>query len=197
MSKKLPLAWLVLVSLSLPLAAAGQSLGSVAKKERERRDKNKQEGVEAREFTEEEVFGDSTAESEGTEAAGEAEAEPGETPAGDPMPAVKEEERAKGNDARDRESRERKRSEAEWRSRVSAARGRIAQARERVKYFEELYLGPNEYYVDANGNKVYESADQLQRLTREAKEELAAAEKDWKAMQDEARRGGVPPGWLR
>jgi hypothetical protein len=192
MSKNRSLAWLVLICLSLPLAAAGQSLGSVAKKERERRDKNKQEGVEAREFTEEEVFGDSTTGTESTEA------EAGEAPPEDPMPAVKEEEGpAKENDARDRESRERKRSEAEWRSRVSAARARIAQARERVKYFEELYLGPNEYYVDANGKKVYESAEQLQQLTREAKEELAAAEKDWKAMQDEARRGGVPPGWLR
>jgi hypothetical protein len=195
MSKKLPLAWLVLVSLSLPLAASGQSLGSVAKKERERRDKNKQEGVSAREFTEEEVFGESATESETVEG----EAEGSETPPEDPMPVVKEDAPpgAEGSDARERESRERKRSEAEWRSRAAKARERIAIAQKRVQYFEELYLGPNEYYVDANGNKVYESADQLQRLTREAKEELAAAEKDWKAMQEEARRGGVPPGWLR
>ncbi len=98
---------------------------------------------------------------------------------------------------RDKESRERKRSEAEWRSKATDARARIASASERVRFFEELFLGPNERYVDAHGNTVIDSVDELQRLTREAKAELAAAEGDWKRMQDEARRAGIPPGWLR
>jgi hypothetical protein len=97
----------------------------------------------------------------------------------------------------DAESRERKRSEAEWRSRVSTARTRIDEARERVQFFENLFLPPNGRYVDAHGNTVIESLDHLQRLTREAKEELAAAELEWKQIQDEARRAGIPPGWLR
>jgi hypothetical protein len=56
-------ACLLLACLSLPLVSAGQSLGSAAKKERERRDKNKKEGVVAREFSEEEVFGEKEKES--------------------------------------------------------------------------------------------------------------------------------------
>jgi hypothetical protein len=100
-------------------------------------------------------------------------------------------------DRYEKESRERKRSEAEWRSRASNARARIAEARKEVQFFEELALPPNGRYVDVNGNTVIESVEHLQRLMREAKEELTAAELDWKQIQDEARRTGIPPGWLR
>ena len=100
-------------------------------------------------------------------------------------------------DRYEKENRERKRSEAEWRSRASNARARIADARKAVQFFEGLALPPNGRYVDVNGNTVIESVDHLQRLMREAKEELAAAELDWKQIQDEARRTGVPPVWLR
>ena len=66
-----------------------------------------------------------------------------------------------------------------------------------MRFFEELFLGPNERYVDANGNTVIDSVEDLQRLTREAKSELAEAEAAWKRMQEDARRAGIPPGWLR
>ncbi len=186
----------LLICLSLPLVATAQSLGSVAKKERERRDKNKKEGVAAREISEEEVFGK---EEEGEEEPGE-EAEVGgesnEAPLEEAaIPGVKPV--APDDVDRDKESRERKRSEAEWRSRATDARARIASARERVKFFEELFLGPSERYVDVHGNTVIDGLDHLKRLTREAKEELSAAELDWKRIQDDARRAGVPPGWIR
>ncbi|HJS74228.1 MAG TPA: hypothetical protein VJ921_08085, partial [Vicinamibacteria bacterium] len=67
----------------------------------------------------------------------------------------------------------------------------------RVRFFEELFLGPNERYVDANGNTVIDSVEELQRLSKEAKQELAGAEADWKRMQEDARRAGIPPGWMR
>lgn len=197
--KQARIVFLLLACLSLPVVGSGQSLGSVAKKERERRDKNKKEGVAAREISEEEVFGEKDKEKEKTpegEAGEEAESsgEPSSTEAVIPgvNPNVDEE-----GDKFEKESRERKRSEAEWRSRASNARARIAKAREMVSFFEELHLGPAERYVDASGNTVVESAEQLQQLTRQAKEELAAAEGDWKKIQDEARRSGIPPGWLR
>ena len=186
----------LLLSLSLPLVSAGQSLGSVAKKERERRDRNKKDGVAAREFREEEVFGEEEDETpaEGeTEESGEA---PSESAGESSIPGVKSNLEDAG-ERHDTESRERKRSEAEWRSRVSTARARIEEARERVQFFENLFLPPNGRYVDAHGNTVIESLDHLQRLTREAKDELAAAELGWKQIQDEARRAGIPPGWLR
>ncbi len=194
----------LLVCLSLPLVATAQSLGSIAKKERERRDKNKKEGVAAREITEEEV---STANEE--EPAPEAESgeealaaegvednDPSEAPSEEAViPGVKP--TTPDDVDPDKESRERKRSEAEWRSRATAARARIDSARERVRFYEELFLPPNGRYIDAHGNTVIDSLDHLQRLTREAKEELAAAEADWKRIQDEARRAGIPPGWIR
>jgi hypothetical protein len=187
---------LLLVCLAIPILSPAQSLGSVAKKERERRDKNKKEGVAAREITEEEVFGQTKEEAAPEEVSGEEtegiEAQPGEEPA---IPGVKSIPPETAD--RDKESRERKRNEAEWRSRATEARARIAEARERVQFFEELFLGPNERYVDAHGNTVIDSLEQLQRMTGEAKEELAAAEAHWKRMQDDARRAGIPPGWLR
>jgi hypothetical protein len=192
-------ACLLVVCLSLPLVSAGQSLGKVAKKERERRDKNKKEGVAAREFSEEEVFGEKEEETapEGEPAE---EAESSEGPSDDAEEAVipgVDQKPDEDGDRYEKESRERKRSEAEWRSKAASARARIAEARKSVQFFEELSLPPNSRYVDAHGNTVIESVDHLQRLTREAKEELAAAELDWKRIQDDARRAGIPPGWLR
>ena len=193
-------ACLLLVCLSLPIVSAGQSLGSVAKKERERRDKNKKEGVASREFSEEEVFGEKEEDKSLEVPEGEAgeDTEPGDAPSNEAavIPGVDSNLEDDG-DRYEKESRERKRSEAEWRSRASNARARIADARKAVQFFEGLALPPNGRYVDVNGNTVIESVDHLQRLMREAKEELAAAELDWKQIQDEARRTGIPPGWLR
>ncbi|MGH9388454.1 MAG: hypothetical protein ACRD1Z_02495 [Vicinamibacteria bacterium] len=193
-------ACLLLGCLSVPLVSAGQSLGNVAKKERERRDKNKKEGVAAREFSEEEVFGEQEEEKAREGAAGE-ETESSDEPSNEDdkaavIPGVSQ--KLDDDSARyEKESQERRRGEAEWRSKASNARARIADARKAVQFFEGLALPPNGRYVDVNGNTVIESVDHLQRLTREAKEELAAAELDWKQIEDEARRAGIPPGWLR
>ena len=114
---------LLLICLSLPLVSAGQSLGNVAKKERERRDKNKKEGVAAREFSEEEVFGEKEEEKAPEGEAGE-EPEPSDGPSNETDEAVISGVDQKLEDDGDRfekESRERKRSEAEWRSKVSNA----------------------------------------------------------------------------
>jgi type IV secretory pathway VirB10-like protein len=186
--------FLLLIGLGLPLVSTAQSLGNVAKKERERRDKNKKEGVAAREITEEEV---STETEEAPAPEAESGEETGPSESGDEavIPDVKPT-APEGADP-DKESRERKRSEAEWRSKASTARARIDKAKERVRFFEELFLGPSERYVDAHGNTVIDSLETLRRLTKEAKDELTAAEADWRRMQDEARRAGIPPGWLR
>lgn len=49
---------LLAILLTLPAAGFSQSLGEVAKKERERREKNKQEGKKVLTFTETEIFGE-------------------------------------------------------------------------------------------------------------------------------------------
>jgi hypothetical protein len=191
------IAGLFLIALSLTLTAESQSLGSVAKKEKERRDKNKKEGVAAREIREDEVFGKKenggSSGSESEESSEPAEASSGETG----IPGLKPGADDKGAEQFEKESRGRQKSEAEWRARVSASKARIAGAKEQVRFYEELFLPPNGRYVDAHGNTVIESLDHLKRLTAEAKAELAEAEADWKRTQDEARKAGVPPGWLR
>ncbi|HSF19105.1 MAG TPA: hypothetical protein VLK65_26500 [Vicinamibacteria bacterium] len=191
------IACLLLLGFCLPLLSEAQSLGSVAKKERERREKNKQEGVAAREFSEKEIFGE-TKEEETSEGETVADAESSdEAPSGEVVIPGASSKPTQEVDRLDEESRERQRNEAEWRSRASDARSRIADARERVRALEELFLGPEEYYVDENGRTVIGSTEQLQQMTREAKEDLAAAEASWKQLQEEARRSGIPPGWLR
>ncbi len=60
-----------------------------------------------------------------------------------------------------------------------------------------LNLVPGMRYVDEKGQTVIGSVRELQGLTRRARAELAAAEKALEDLHDEARRAGVPPGWLR
>lgn len=181
------LCFLLLLGAS-PVVA--QSLGAVAKKERERREKNQLEGVPVREFTEEEVFGppddEATDEAEG-EAPSEREPEP--EPDGTSSSSATE--------AWERESRERRRAETEWRSRVHDARRRVEAARRRRATFDGLHLSVGEYYVDAHGRTMIQSLEHLQRLVREADDEVKAAEAALADLLDEARREGVPPGWLR
>lgn len=194
------LVWLLVAVLAVPTLSSSQSLGSVAKKERERRQKNKEKGVVSREYTEKEVVGDKDEEGDKIEAdQGE---EPGEAAPGvDGSPSVLPDpiDPTSKVDSRDleQESRERHRDEVEWRARMQRARENVSAAREQVRVLSELYLAQGERYVDENGRTVVSSPAQLQRLTQRAKERLAAAEKALDDLQEEARRAGVPPGWLR
>lgn len=196
------IASVLVLMLALPLVCQGQSLGSVAKKERERREKNKEQGVAVRQVREDEVSTaedekpqETALESDAAEDEGGAETD---TPEVEPSPEridVKlgvEEPKSIEEQEDDRSLKE-----SEWRARFQDARARVAAAREQVKVLEELYLSQGEYYVDAEGRTVIGGVDDLQRLNREAKMELEAAEKSLKDLQEEARRAGVPPGWLR
>lgn len=175
-----------------------QSLGAVAKKERERREKNKKEGVSAQEFTEEEVFGPADEESEAEVELESSEDVPSDAGAESGDRLGSEMQAGSSGDAdSERESRERRRSEVEWRSRVHSARARIETAKKRRASLDGLNLSVGEYYVDAQGRTVIQSLEHLQRLVREADEEVVAAEAALKDLLEEARRAGVPPGWLR
>jgi hypothetical protein len=104
---------------------------------------------------------------------------------------------AAGAKAPEEAENDRRRDEARWRARFQEARARVSAAREQVEVLEGLYLGQGGYYVDAQGRTVIESVEELQRLNREAKAELEEAEKSLEDLQEEARRAGIPPGWLR
>jgi hypothetical protein len=195
---------LLVAALAIPGLSPAQSLGSVAKKERERRDKNKEKGVVSHEYTEEEVFGEKD-EDEGKDAqegdapdsVNEGDAKPDPDKASSPLPDPFDSKTDAAPEDPDKESRDRRRSEAEWKARMQQARANVSAAREQVRILSELYLAQGERYVDENGKTVVSSPEQLQHLTQQAKDELAAAEKALKDLEDQARRAGVPPGWLR
>jgi len=186
---------LVLACAPVSVASA-QSLGDVAKRERERREKNKKDGVAVREVSEEEIFGDDEGESSdeaGTEDEGEASEEPSSSEKQFDIELLP----SNGGADLDQEQSERRRQEAEWRKRVADAKSRIEVARARRQQLEGLYLGEGQQYVDTNGRVVIRSRAHLQKLVDEATAELEAAEAALVALREEARRAGVPPGWLR
>lgn len=167
----------------LPALTFGQSLGELAKKEKERRKKNQEQGVKARTITDEQVSTASDTpppppppESSAKTASSDTTAAGAATTGASSKPPLKEE---------------------EWRYRVAEARTRVQRARERCDYLSGLSLVPGEYYVDEKGNPVISSLGQLQSMVREANAEREAAEKALADLLEEARRAGVPPGWLR
>lgn len=182
--------------LLFPFLVEAQSLGSVAKKERERREKNKAEGVSARQITEDEVGvseegeegEDSTKTDEGTV--------PEATESQGPFSTtidVNEEKRQ----SLDEEQADRKRQEVQWKARVQQARDRLDAAKKQVQQLEGLHLVEGERYVDGEGRTVIASPDHLKRLVAQASAELQSAEQSLEQLREEARRKGVPPGWLR
>jgi hypothetical protein len=180
----------VLLTL-LPAVALGQSLGELAKKEKKRRQKNQEKGAQVRVVSEEEVSTSTARE------APEPETTPGEL--GSPSPlkeeGSKEEKSTKSDDntsISDHQS-----EEAEWRRRASEARARLNSARERYEYLNNLHITPGEVLVDENGAPVVTSLAQLRRIVSEAKAEFDAASQAIEDLKEEARRAGVPPGWLR
>ncbi len=186
---------------SAPASPAGQSLGELARKERERRDQNKAQSVAAREFAEGEIF----EEEEDTDAAeGEnVTSENDNDTEGDPSAvsrsslgldsALDDPESVTPVD----ESRDRKRREADFRGRYQAAKQRMAAAQKRKQTLDGIHVIEGLQYVDENGNTVIESLDHLRRLIQEADQERQAAALAVKALEEEAHRQSYPKGWLR
>ncbi len=186
MLRTLPLLVAILVS---PMWLGGQSLGEVAKKEKKRREVNKEKGVGVRVIAEDEISVEGE-ETEGTEStAGTDETEEGSE---DTLALTPDSARPNPSTASDRQ-----REEALWRSRFSEARARLNAAQERYDALKDLHLVPGEYYVDENGRPLIKSLAQLRRMTEEAETDLNEAKKSLDDLREEARRAGVPPGWLR
>ena len=184
---------------SAPASPTGQSLGELARKERERRDQNKAQGVAAREFAEGEIF----EEEEDTDAAEGENVTSENDNEGDPSAvshsslgldaALDDPESITPVD----ESRDRKRREADFRGRYQAAKQRMAAAQRRKQTLDGIHVIEGLQYVDENGNTVIESLDHLRRLIQEADQERQAAALAVKALEEEAHRQSYPKGWLR
>jgi hypothetical protein len=194
------IAFLLALGVFVSVCAASQSLGEIAKKERERREKNKDDGVTAREYSETEVFGDDEedGDGDGDEAGVEGETDIDAPSSASPLPgridiAVEPDDSENLED----ESRDRRQQEAEWRNRFREARERVALAREQKSVWDSVHYVEGIQLVDENGNVVVRSLDDLRRFVGQANQELTDAERALKTVEEEARRAGVPPGWLR
>lgn len=191
---------LLLAIFVLTGLASAQSLGAAARKERERREKNKQQGVAAREYSETEIFGDDEDPSEvDDESAGDSvegaseQAPSSSSPLGDHIDV----DVSAGSETNEAESRDRKLQEAEWRNRFRDARQRVAVAREQKKILDGVHHVEGMTLVDENGNVIVETLADLRALVDEASQELMDAERALASLEEESRRAGVPPGWRR
>ena len=168
---------LLLPALLCPSLVAAQSLGDAARKEQERRKKNKQAGVQAKVITEEELGGSRPASGKAA-----AKAEDSTTTPAPPAPA--------SNEDNDRE-------EQYWRDRAAAARAEVSRLEEVLKELEKLFLVQGESYVDDSGKTVIRDLAHLREIVARAKSDLAAARQAVADLEEEARRKGALPGWLR
>ena len=198
-------AFLLALGIFVSVGAASQSLGELAKKERERREKNKDNGVTAREFSETEVFGEDEEGGDGDvdvdeqSIEGETESDgPGDPTSASPLPGRIDIAVEPGDsESIEGESRDRRQQEAGWRNRFREARERVALAREQKAVWDGVHYVEGIQLVDENGNVVIRSLDDLRRFVGQANQELTDAERALKTVEEEARRAGVPPGWLR
>jgi len=166
------------LALALPALGQSQSLVEIAAKERERRKKNQETGIKVRVITERDLVA--------LHEEGEEEYEP--SPSEAPPPAPEAGANAEAS---------RKALEAAWRRRMARAQTRLERARKKHENLSNLFLVTGQYYLDEKNRAVKITVSELQRLTGQAKAELEAAERAVESVEEEARRAGVPPGWLR
>ncbi|HXV62885.1 MAG TPA: hypothetical protein VEK15_19455 [Vicinamibacteria bacterium] len=171
------LSLLVVFLVAGSVAAGAQSLVDVAKKEKERREKNQTEA--SRVITERELsrsYGGLPATSSTVTSDQSSEGESGESP--ETSPPV-EGEAAAPDETRTRDY---------WQNRLNAAREKVTSLEKRIS--DENWGEGQRYGVDPRGQN-----NLAQR--QDAEQQLAAARAELAAIQDEARRAGVPPGWVR
>lgn len=174
---------LAVMLLLLPALAIGQSLAEVARRERARQERNKKEAVEVRVITQEEVSG-------GVEAEETVDRRENDT-------ALSSLDMEPKKSLRGEEPSSRREEEIGWRGRMSRALERLKLAQERYEWVNGLYIFEGAWYEDEKANKVITSLAQLRQMIQEAKAELDAATQALNDLKEEARRAGVPPGWLR
>ena len=118
--------------------------------------------------------------------------QPGTTPTPTPTATAAAEEKAPTDNLG--------RGEAYWRERAAAARGvldeaegNLAAAEAQLQAAERSYLGGSEPERNTYVVRVIEARDIAERARREHR----SASGRWEALQEEARKAGAFPGWLR
>jgi hypothetical protein len=179
---------LALCLLALPTLVLGQSLGDVARKERDRREKAGKTGVATRTLSEADL----------ATTKGQLANDPG---AADPAAAEEEGESPRRSEAARSsvaaEPSTAPSQEAYWRERAGQARSRVAAADRRYNTLQRMIQYGQPLMYDKNGRRVIYSVHTMKSRADEAEAELRAAEKALEELADEARRAGALPGWLR
>jgi hypothetical protein len=184
-------AWTILAAGVLALCgatASAQSLGDVAKKEEARRKTVKAAG---KVYTNEDVQG----------GPGQQPPPPPSQAAGAQLPPPASGAQGAAPESKDASAEDPKKTEAFWRGRMDAARAALERAR--------MFRDALQSRVNALGNDFAARDDPAQRnqiagdrqkalaeMDRVQKE-IADGEKAIRDIEEEARRAGVPPGWIR
>jgi len=173
------IAGVVLVGLLVPGVAFAQSLGEIARKDKERREQQaKEPKTEAvKTFTDEDLAKKPDGETEG-EAVVSFPGGGGSSPSTTSASARGREPGLQIDDSR-RQSQQ----QAQWRGRMAAAEAKLERARARLDKVLEQYKHRDE-----------QSRSNAASFPRK---EIEAAEREIERIQDEARTQDIPAGWLR
>jgi hypothetical protein len=175
-----------LVLVGMAHVAAAQSLGDVAKKEEQRRKTVKSAG---KVYTNDTLKPDPTPSVPATASTGTASAPAASpTPAPSPAPAPSEDSTDKGD-------------EKSWRKRITDARESLQRSQAFADALQSQLNGLTTDFVNRDdpvqrqqiANKRDGALAELERV----KKEIAAQTKAISDIQEEARRAGVPAGWVR
>ena len=168
--------------------ASAQGLGDAAKKEKARRGQPAQQAAPVKSYTQDDLKGQGAASSAAAAAPASETAQP-------TVSGLVGEGSTRGS--LDADADKRHEDEQRWRYNAARAQSRVESARRKHQFLSSLNLVPGYEYVDGGGRTVIGSVEQLQGMTAAAKSELDAAERALEDLQEQARRAGVPPGWLR
>jgi hypothetical protein len=178
------------LALLAAVASAQTPLGEVAKKEQERRKTLPEAG---KVYTNKDLPKSAQKPAEGAQAAPA-------TPA-EPSSAIPEPEAGAGEKPREAEKADPKGGEAAWRKRMTDAREELRR--------QEMFVQALQTRVNSLTQEMISRGDPVQkaRVTAERKEamnelsrvrqEIEASKKAIADIEEEARKAGVPPGWLR
>lgn len=172
--------------------AQAQGLGEAAAKEKQRREQEQKKHGPAKVITTEEL--DKSASSTASPSSGglaQNAQRPQDTSSGERSKAVKE-----GTDEVIEPP-----GEAQWRQRANDAKRELKEAEAQVKTLEEKasqLFGKIQASTDTNELLRLRAAQQaLTKETDEAKAVLEACRRESRELEEEARKAGVPPGWVR
>jgi hypothetical protein len=204
---------LLVMLLAVGASVEAQSLGETAQKEKEKRAAKAKEGstkaakpgdkaADGKVYTLEDLAGyaDKTAPAATGEAGegGDA-ALPAGSSGDDDRPRVTgspEEPRSAGSE----DAAERARQEKVWRGRAQSARAAIAAAEKELAVAEKLKagMGIGPQTNDEELRRIYaDKVRQADQRVTQAREAVATAKTNQANLEDEARREGAQPGWLR